>query len=170
VGRTGSVGKGTGVSRPNDAAGQTDGPAAQAPEEPQRRAVPPEQVLVVDLDALYRAYEGDVAAADAQYRGRRLRFAFRPWAIATDDSGCYAWDNVFGLDDSDRRGRHRRRYFRAGQPVAPFAFRGGATLTIRGVCAGKTGEVETSYPTFRGGRGVTKASPAVTFTDCVLLR
>jgi hypothetical protein len=117
---------------------------------------------------LYRAYEGDEAAADGQYLNKRVQFILRPWTVDKDErSGVYyAWSNILG---DATRGRHITCYFRADQGAALSKFQRGQVLAITGVCAGKTGMVRTYYRPDDGTKGFFKSNPAIEFKDCVLV-
>jgi hypothetical protein len=139
---------------------------------PEKPIEAPQTYEAAELRKIYSAYEGNEAAADAMYLNERFQFTFEPWAIDKDSSGAYyAWSNIFGLSDENTRGRHFNCYFRADQAQALAEFKRGQVLTIRGVCAGKTGMIRTYYPpVFNDGtQGFFKSNPAIAFKDCELV-
>ena len=58
--------------------------------------------------------------------------------------------------------------FRADQTAGLANFKPGQSMSIRGVCTGKTGMINFYYaPAFNNGsKGFYKASPAIAFKDC----
>jgi len=104
-----------------------------------------------------------------KYLNKRVQFVFVPGGIDRDSSGVYyAWSNIFGLTDPVQYGQHTKCYFCADQTAGLANFKPGQSMSIRGVCTGKTGMINFYYaPAFNNGsKGFYKASPAIAFKDC----
>jgi hypothetical protein len=124
----------------------------------------------VNLPDLYRAYGRNEAAADARYRNKGVEFILKPLKIDRDPFGrCYVSANIYGLyfdvDDPEIRNSHTNCYFRLDQAPALAEFKSGQSLTIRGACAGKAGELR-AYS--RRGRNIISI-PLIEFRDCFLV-
>ena len=65
-------------------------------------------------------------------------------------------------------GRHYRCHFGADQAATLAEFKRGQSLTIRGVCSGKTGMIRTSNG-FVGAYGGWSVDPVIEFMDCTLV-
>jgi hypothetical protein len=129
----------------------------------------------VDIDVLYKTYESNLATADAKYLNKQVQFNFYPQGVDKNDLGVYyAWSNIFGLPDPVKYGQHTKCYFREGQAaaLAEFKLDGTQRLVIRGICMGKTGMIDFYYaPYFNDGtKGFNKASPAIAFKDCEVIK